>query len=79
MSGGFSGSGAQCKAPVPMHVARDFLDALVAEYERGEAGAVGDWYDREDISATVQNVLDPYEDRVREATDRAVALRRLAM
>jgi len=53
--------------PVPDDVARDFIQALTAEYVHQEGAAVLDFYHNKRVELSYQRILDPYEERVRQS------------
>jgi len=64
--------------PVPRDLAREFLQAVYAEYVRGEAEAVGELFDRRNESSQAQALLDLFEDKIRASSDREAAINSLA-
>lgn len=63
--------------PVAPHVARGFLEALRSEYVCRQQGAVGDFMEEEGVEE-FEGVLDPYEDKVRCASDPAATIESIA-
>eukprot|EP00928_Gymnodinium_smaydae_P018434 TRINITY_DN17012_c0_g3_i1.p1 TRINITY_DN17012_c0_g3~~TRINITY_DN17012_c0_g3_i1.p1 ORF type:complete len:548 (-),score=89.94 TRINITY_DN17012_c0_g3_i1:678-2261(-) len=66
-----------CSAPVEEALARSFLNALRAEYLRGEEGAVGGVVDN--ASPEAQEKLCPFEDRVRDCEDKKAEIDVIAL
>lgn len=66
------GAGDCSGAPVPPDVARNIVQALIAEYLENREGAVGTVLD--DLPPDQQEVLAPFEDQIRDAPDRHAAI-----
>lgn len=59
-------------------MARGFLAALYAEYVQGIPESVDKFYDSIDASDAQQDALDPFEDRISDAADKAATITALA-
>eukprot|EP00425_Heterocapsa_triquetra_P043914 CAMPEP_0195065124 /NCGR_PEP_ID=MMETSP0448-20130528/10874_1 /TAXON_ID=66468 /ORGANISM="Heterocapsa triquestra, Strain CCMP 448" /LENGTH=1089 /DNA_ID=CAMNT_0040096191 /DNA_START=40 /DNA_END=3310 /DNA_ORIENTATION=+ len=62
------------KGPVDMETAQGFVNALRHEYVEGKAEAVGLFFQASGVSRGDQEKLAPFENRIREATDKRAGI-----
>jgi len=66
------------RMPVPEVVATGFIEALRREYINEVANSVGTFFETSHLPSNRQTALDPFEERIRRASNKAQAIDRLA-